>query len=45
MTRHCAGVGLVQRFGSALSLNIHLYMLGLDGAYVPRPGVGCVSRG
>ena len=29
-------VTLVQRFGSALNLNIHLHMLCLDGVYVPR---------
>jgi hypothetical protein len=33
-------VTLVQRFGSALNLNIHLHMLCLDGLYAPRPGGG-----
>ncbi|MBK6279370.1 MAG: transposase [Gammaproteobacteria bacterium] len=31
---------LVQRFGSALNLNIHLHMLCLDGVYAPRPDRG-----
>ena len=31
---------LVQRFGSALNLNIHLHMLCLDGLYAPRPDGG-----
>jgi len=30
-------VTLIQRFGSALNLNIHLHMLFLDGAYVEHP--------
>lgn len=30
-------VTLIQRFGSALNLNIHLHMLFLDGVYVDRP--------
>ena len=34
----CAGaVTLIQRFGSALNLNIHFHMLFLDGVYVERP--------
>jgi hypothetical protein len=33
-------VTLVQRFGSALNLNIHLHMLCLDGVYPPRPDGG-----
>jgi hypothetical protein len=33
-------VTLVQRFGSALNLNIHLHMLCLDGVYAPRPDGG-----
>jgi len=28
---------LIQRFGSALNLNIHFHMLFLDGVYVERP--------
>ena len=31
---------LVQRFGSALNLNIHLHMLCLDGVYAPRSDEG-----
>ena len=27
-------VGLIQRFGSALNLNIHFHMVVLDGAYL-----------
>ena len=30
-------VTLIQRFGSALNLNIHFRMLFLDGVYVVRP--------
>ncbi len=36
-THHTARTGavtLIQRFGSALNLNIHLHMLFLDGMYV-----------
>ncbi|MCI1709229.1 MAG: transposase [Chiayiivirga sp.] len=29
-------VTLIQRFGSALNLNVHLHMLWLDGVYEPR---------
>jgi hypothetical protein len=29
----CGAVTLMQRFGSALNLNIHLHMLWLDGVY------------
>ncbi|MBK6286683.1 MAG: transposase [Gammaproteobacteria bacterium] len=36
---------LVQRFGSALNLNIHLHMLCLDGVHVPRSVGGCASGG
>lgn len=28
---------LIQRFGSALNLNLHFHMLFLDGVYVERP--------
>lgn len=31
-------VTLIQRFGSALNLNIHFHMLFLDGFYVIHPG-------
>ncbi len=28
---------MIQRFGSALNLNIHFHMLFLDGVYVDQP--------
>jgi hypothetical protein len=35
---HCGAVTLLQRFGSALNLNIRFHMLWLDGVYAPdRP--------
>jgi hypothetical protein len=34
---HTGAVTLIQRFGSALNLNIHFHMLFLDGMYVERP--------
>lgn len=33
-TAHTGAVTLIQRFGSALNLNIHFHMLFLDGVYV-----------
>ena len=33
-TAHAGAVTLIQRFGSALNLNIHFHMLFLDGVYV-----------
>ncbi|MFK7957594.1 MAG: transposase, partial [Lysobacterales bacterium] len=33
---HTGSVTLIQRFGSALNLNVHLHMLFLDGVYVER---------
>ena len=33
-TGHTGAVTLIQRFGSALNLNIHFHMLFLDGVYV-----------
>ena len=33
---HTGAVTLIQRFGSALNLNIHFHMLFLDGVYVDR---------
>ena len=30
---------LIQRFGSALNLNVHFHMLFLDGVYVPGAGM------
>ncbi len=35
-TAHTGAVTLIQRFGSALNLNIHFHMLVLDGVYVDR---------
>jgi hypothetical protein len=32
-TAHTGAVTLIQRFGSALDLNVHLHMLYLDGVY------------
>ena len=43
---HTGSVTLIQRFGSALNLNVHLHMLFLDGVYVERhdkPGFRRVS--
>ena len=36
-TAQTGAVTLIQRFGSALNLNVHLHMLFLDGVYVERP--------
>ena len=36
-TAHTGAVTLIQRFGSALNLNIHSHMLFLDGVYIDRP--------
>ena len=35
-TAHTGAVTLIQRFGSALNLNIHFHMLFLDGVYIER---------
>lgn len=52
--RSCARTGvvtLIQRFGSALNLNVHLHMIVLDGVYTEHRGqarfhpVGAPSRG
>ena len=40
-TAHTGAVTLVQRFGSALNLNLHFHMLFLDAVYVERSD-GCV---
>jgi hypothetical protein len=36
----CGAVTFIQRFGSAMNLNLHFHTLALDGAYLyePRPG-------
>ena len=36
-TARMGAVTLIQRFGSALNLNIHFHMLFLDGVYVDPP--------
>ena len=36
---HTGAVTLIQRFGSAVNLNIHLHCLVLDGVYRGREGV------
>jgi hypothetical protein len=40
----CGAVTLIQRFGSALNLNIHFHMLWLDGVYEEPPSVRSASR-
>jgi hypothetical protein len=42
-TAHTGAVTLIQRFGSALNLNVHLHLLVLDGAYERTEG-GLVFR-
>ena len=37
-TAHTGAITLIQRFGSALNLNIHFHMLFLDGVYVGKAG-------
>ena len=34
----CGAVTFIQRFGSALNLNVHFHTLALDGAYLDAPG-------
>jgi len=36
-TAHTGAVTLIQRFGSALKLNVHFHMLFIDGVYVDGP--------
>jgi hypothetical protein len=36
-TAQTGAVTLIQRFGSALNLNVHFHMLFLDGVYVEQP--------
>jgi hypothetical protein len=40
----CGAVTLIQRFGSALNLNVHFHMLWLDGVYEPRTPSGRKAR-
>jgi hypothetical protein len=37
-------VTLIQRFGSALNLNVHFHMVFLDGVYLPVEGAAPVFR-
>ena len=43
-TAQTGAVTLIQRFGSALNLNVHFHMLFLDGVYVERPDCGLRFR-
>jgi ribosomal protein S27E len=43
-TGHTGAVTLIQRFGSALNLNIHFHMIVLDGVFVPVEGAPPVFR-
>jgi ribosomal protein S27E len=43
-TGHAGAVTLIQRFGSALNLNIHFHMIFLDGVYVLTEGATPVFR-
>ena len=43
-TGHAGAVTLIQRFGSALNLNIHFHMIFLDGVDVPVEGAQPVFR-
>jgi hypothetical protein len=43
-TGQAGAVTLIQRFGSALNLNIHFHMLFLDGVYVTREDALCFRR-
>ncbi|MCP3955486.1 MAG: hypothetical protein GY697_25180, partial [Desulfobacterales bacterium] len=43
-TAHTGAVTLIQRFGSALNLNVHLHMLFLDGVYVEDNRYGSALR-
>ena len=37
----CGAVTFIQRFGSALNLNVHFHTLALDGVYSHEMGPGC----
>jgi hypothetical protein len=43
-TRQCGAVTFVQRFGSALNLNLHFHTLALDGVYAADGGPGTAPR-
>ena len=36
----CGSVGVIQRFGSALNLNVHAHMLMMDGVWAKHPKQG-----
>lgn len=38
LPEQCGAVTFIQRFGSALNLNVHFHTLALDGAYTYTPG-------
>jgi hypothetical protein len=40
----CGAVTFLQRFGSALNLNLHFHTLALDGVYADADGPGTASR-
>lgn len=44
-TAQAGAVPLIQRFGSALNLNVHFHMLFLDGVYVEHPGLAALPLG
>ena len=43
-TEQCGTVTFIQRFGSALNLNVHFHTLALDGAYTYTIGQGEAPR-
>ncbi|WP_422766310.1 transposase, partial [Pseudomonas aeruginosa] len=43
-TAQCGAVTLIQRFGSALNLNVHFHMLWLDGVYASGAGTPRLQR-
>jgi hypothetical protein len=40
----CGAVSFIQRFGSALNLNLHFHTLALDGVYTDDGGLGAAPR-
>ena len=44
-TARTGAVTLILRFGSALNLNVHFYMLFLDGCTSSTPMARCASAG
>ena len=41
---HPGSVTFIQRFGSALQLNVHYHMLFLEGIFLERADQGCTPR-